>query len=1145
MLLLVGVSYAHNTHAQEYLNRRLTVQAENREIKKVLTEIEKATDVRFVYSSQVVATSQKVSLQLANVTLETALDKLLTPLNIHYELVGRKVVLSPRPTSSLPGSPLDGASTSGSAAPVQLVSGTVQDETGNGLPGVSVVVKGTQRGTTTNVEGKFQLEVPENTSVLVFSFVGYVTKEIVVGGQAVLAVQLTPEDKSLDEVVVVGYGTQKKANLTGSVSMVTSEVLENRPIASAGQGLQGVIPNLNISFRNGDPSASTTFNIRGFESINGGGPLILVDGVPMNIDRINPNDIASVNVLKDASAAAVYGARAAFGVILIETKRAKEGKVNVQLSYETSITKPIFHVNPVTDPYRLVTIWNDAFMLNRGSNRFSNEIVEGARKYSQNPTPENAWDVVNGSLFYYGYVNLQDEVIGNSPQHRYNMNISGGTKNASYYASVGYLDKHGYFKDKPNNLRYQRYNVLFKADLRVNDWLSLDPKIIVNADKNDQPHVYAGDVSLNTLVRTDPFRLVQFPDLPYYLEPGDRDKYEQYIGMYFQDARLLPYFKYGGRDTYNRFDTWLTQGMTLTPLPGLRIRGDFSYQYLNQMNQEVRSKVNMVNNNLLDMQIVHGFSAADWIRNRSSFNQYYVFNTYGEYTLDKLKNHYFKAMVGFNQEWGRNSFIQAQANNLATPNIVDLSSTTGTQQTNGGKSHISLRGAFYRLNYIFQDKYLLEANGRYDGSSRFPKESRMAFFPSFSAGWRISNEKFMRGSNRWLDNLMVRASYGTLGNQLLGDNYYAYINTMGMGQRNFIMSDGLIPYVSPAGLVSSQLTWETVVTRNLGLDLSMLNQRLGLTADIYSKDTKDMLMSQSYPSILGADAPDANAADLRTKGWELSLNWRDAIGKDWRYRFNLALADNVTTITKYHNPTGNINDYYVGKRIGEIWGFKTVGIFQTQDEVKAAPNQSQLGSAWLPGDIQYADLNGDGVITRGKNTLDDPGDQFIIGNSSARYSFGFTSDLSYKNWSLNLFFQGLFRDYFPPRSNHTNFWPWMADIVEEWWVTDSWSETNRDAYWPGVRPFRLVDTRRNFEPQTRYLQNASYVRLKNVTLSYTLPDHLTKKLKVLNRAQFYVSGMNLWEFTKMQKPLDPEQIYTLSQEYYLQRLYTVGVNLTF
>jgi len=639
--------------------------------------------------------------------------------------------------------------------------------------------------------------------------------------------------------------------------------------------------------------------------------------------------------------------------------------------------------------------------------------------------------------------------------------------------------------------------------------------------------------------------MVTFPDLPYYLEPGDREQYEPYIGKYFLSLNALPYWEDGGRNTETEHRLLMKQEITITPVEGLLIRGDFSYSTYHRERQDVASKIEGIQNtDLTDLQMGNGFSGDDWIRNWSNYDQYYVMNTYAEYTVPGLTDHYVKAMVGFNQEWGRNTYVGARAATLITPLITDISATSGTQQTYGSRSHVTLRGVFYRLNYIYKERYLLETNGRYDGTSRFPKDDRFGFFPSLSLGWRMSNEPFMASTRDWLDNLKIRLSYGTLGNQMLGDNYYPYVSTMGSGTSPYMMSGGgRIPYVSPAGLISPSLTWETVETRNIGLDITTLNQRLDLSLDVYQRNTRDMLMDVEYPSLLGTSAPQSNAADLRTTGWELAATWRDRVGQNWAYSVTLALSDNKAEITKYDNPTGAISEYYIGQEIGEIWGYVTEGIFQTDEEVAQHADQSQLGANWRAGDIKYMDLNGDGEINAGSGTLDDPGDRKIIGYNRDRYNFGLNPDVQYKNWTLNLFFQGrLKRDYLPGNGNWNAFYPFNAGHIEEFYLTETWSPDNPDAYF--AAPHISTNTKKNIQPQSRYVQDASYIRLKNVTLSYWLPDNVAQKVG-MSRAQVDLSGMNLWEATGMHAPLDPEQTATVTQEYYFDRVYTLGVKVTF
>jgi len=1034
------------------------------------------------------------------------------------------------------------------AAQPTTVTGTITDAVGETIIGANIMIKGTTVGTISDVNGQFSLDVDDPTVTLVISFVGYSTQEVVPGDQQILSITLNEDMVGLDEVVVVGYGTQKKVNLTGSVGVADGEVLEDRPIVNAGEGLKGVIPNFNITIRNGDPADTRTdFNIRGYESINGGSPLILIDGVPGNLNRLNPNDIASVSVLKDAAASAVYGARAAFGVVLVETKRGKGRKANVSFGAEFGWAKPIFLMDNVTDPYQYALARNLASQRTSNSDSYTEQRLGEIKQWVDNPTKENLWTRRDGTIVFNGFNDYQNRLlIDYAPQQKYDFNVSGASENASYYVSFGYLNKDGYLDHKDNNENFKRYNVLLKGDYRINKWLSVDSRALISTEISDTPHFYHWDVNINTSARQHPLDPVDFPDLDYYVTPGDRDQYSQYIGKYFGGTSFFEYLENGGRKTFTTTNTTLTQGVTITPIKGLRFRGDFSYSLYNRNYQDVQSKVTVVDNSpdlLSDNILSNGFSGNDWIENISDHNQYFVLNTYADYTIDQ-GNHYFKAMVGFNQEWGNNQRVGAQAFSLITPGVPDLNATVGAQQTEGEKSHVALRGVFYRVNYIFADRYLIEANGRYDGTSRFPKDDRFGFFPSFSAGWRISEEAFMSGTSGWLDNLKLRASYGTLGNQLLGDNYYPYIPSMGIGSSPIMFSAGQrSPYVSAAGLVSPTLTWETVVTQNLGLDFTMLGNRLDFSFDIYNRDTKDMLMNQIYPDILGTGAPDANAADLRTSGWEVAATWKNRINTDWNYGVTLAFSDNKSEITKYDNPTGSLDEYYVGYVIGERWGYETLGIFQTEAEVSEHADQSQLGANWRPGDMKYADLNNDGDINEGDNTLDNPGDQKIIAYEEPRYNFGINGNLGWKNFSLTLFFQGTLKyDYWPPNGNWVAFYPFNAGHVENYYLTDTWSPTNPDAYF--AHPHLSTSTKQNIVPQTRYVQNAAYIRLKTMTLTYNLPSAWAGKVG-MQAARVYFSGLNMWEYTTMRKPLDPEVRPTLTQEYYKQRIYSIGLNVTF
>lgn len=1015
------------------------------------------------------------------------------------------------------------------------IKGTVVDEKGEPLIGVSVMVEGTTTGVITDFDGNFVLEGDLGNAKLRFSYIGYITQTVSVSGKNQLSIVMKEDSKQLEEVVVVGYGTQKKANLSGSVASVGSDVLEGRPIVNAGQGLQGVIPNLNIELKSGDPSQSPTYNIRGNTSINGGGPLILVDGLPMDIDDLNPNDIKSVTVLKDAGAAAIYGARAAFGVILVETKNASEGKVQVKFGAELSLQQPIFNMEPLTDPYLYVTNFNLAKVRGKQDPAYDEAYVAAVKAYQDDPLNNPEWEVVNGQFRFYGNNNYRERVLADiSPMQKYDLSVSGSGEKNKYYISFGYMDADGFYRGDGNE-NYKRFNVIMKNDINFNKWISADSKIVFNGSRSNKVHAYTANASasLQSFARVAPVRPIDVPSIPGY---------EHLEGMDFITLNMLPIIEQGGRDITKDNTIWMSQGLTLTPFEGLKIRSDFSYQVSNSRLDADARRVAGISGSFDGGPdpISYGDTANDYVSVVSNYNQYYVFNAFAEYSK-KIKEHDIKAMIGYNQEWSFNTASTAKAQTIVSSQIIDVNATSGLESALGGKNQLALMGYFYRLNYSYNDRYLLEFNGRYDGTSRFPKDSRFGFFPSFSAAWRISNEKFMEGTREWLDNLKLRASYGMLGNQAV-QSFYPYISTMEIGQSNYIMNgSSYTTIIKNPGLVSPSLTWESVATTNFGLDFSILNQKLDVSFDIYERRTTDMLMSVTYPSTLGITAPQENGADLRTRGWELAVKWRDNIGADFNYDVTLSLSDYQAEITKYNNPTGKIDDYYVGKKLGEIWGYETYGIFQSEDEIKNAPSQAQIDSYWIPGDIRYVDLDGDNAITQGKRTLSDHGDLKVIGNTTPRYSYGLNLNMNYKNWGLSMFFQGVMkRDYYPGSGKYQWFFPYMGENIEEYWLDECWSEDNRDAYFPGPS----FQSEKNYESQTRFLQNAAYCRLKNLVLSYNFPKKLINKVGLQN-VRISLAGTNLLTFSKIHKPLDPEYIYNPNMQYPMMKTYSANVSVTF
>jgi TonB-linked SusC/RagA family outer membrane protein len=1009
------------------------------------------------------------------------------------------------------------------------VSGQIVDEQGIGLPGANIMQKGTKNGATADFDGNFTLNLLSGSDLLVISYLGFKTVEQAVGSQSTIKITLQEDTESLDEVVVVGYGTQKKVNLTGSIDVATAKDIQNRPIGNVGEGLQGVIPNLNVQVNSGDPTDAPTFNIRGFESINGGSPLILVDGVPMDLNRINPEDIETLTVLKDGAAAAIYGARAAFGVILVTTKRGKKG-VSVQLNTLLSWNKPIFNMKPIQNGYDFAVARNKSATREGDNQVYDDQYLAGLQTYWADPENNQGWAVVNGTFQNYENQRMAETLVNStSPRQKIDLSISGASEKVNYFTSVGFFNNDGFW-NHPANDQFKRYNYLGKIEYQIKDWLAFDAQVTGNFENSDKP---AG-VDINTLIRAEPLRAYEIP-----LIPG----YEQYEGMSWDHPfPIFEQLKSGGRISALTQDVWLKGGVTITPLEGLKIRSDFSYNFFNKQYEKQENFYELVSFTLDQPNPVSktGGVNADTIDVYRDFNQYYVFNAYAEYEKTINEDHYLKFMVGFNQEWDLNTRVSGTANGLVSPNIVNIGSTTGIRQIDGSKSGATLRGGFYRINYIFKEKYLIESSVRYDGTSRFPKADRFGLFPSISAGWRISKEGWMSGTNDWLSDLKIRGSFGELGNQLLGNNFYPYIPSLSIGTSDNIQSSGIVPQVTAPGLVSPSLTWEKVRSKNIGLDINLFKNKIDMSFDIYTRETLDMLLRRDYGDALGAPSPQENGADLKTKGWEASVTYKDRIGKDFSFSLHVNMSDNQAEITKYENPTGAISEFYVGQQLGEIWGYETVGIIQDDAQLAALPDQSRLGNGWKVGDIEFADLNGDGEITPGLETLSDPGDRRIIGNTTPRYSYGINLTMQYKGFGVNALFQGVGkRDFYPGTGNWQWFFPWRTYYGDERWLTDSWTPENRDAYFPETQIGG-----RNFVSQTRYLQDASYIRLKSLNVSYDLPQGLTDKMGFSN-IKIYLAGQNLWEASNIRKPLDPEYVFDNSIDYPLLRTYSMGLSLTF
>ncbi|KAA2238390.1 TonB-dependent receptor [Chitinophaga agrisoli] len=1042
------------------------------------------------------------------------------------------------------------------------VQGLVTNDKGEILIGVNVRVKGSNTGVTTNTEGRYQLAVPGSGSILVFSFVGYTPQELPVGNRNTIDLQLTPSAKQLQDLVVVGYGTQKKINLTGAVDQVGSEVFQNRPLTNVTRGLQGVIPNLNIRMTDGKPTRSATYNVRGTTSIGAGGSaLVLIDGVPGEPSLLNPNDIESVTVLKDAAAAAIYGSRGSFGVILITTKSPAKDRTTLNYSSNYSINERTIKPKMVTNGYQWAknfddafTSWNDYASHPQKANSvfpFSLDYLDELKRRNDDPSlPKTDINPTTGEYVYYGNTDwLKELYADNTPSMEHNLSLSGSAKNVSYYLSGRYMSQDGIFRYNPDD--FKTYNLRARGSVQALSWLK------VENDLNYTQTSYFYPI-LNHPSNTPVWRRISDEAFPIAMLRNPDGTLTENASIVFGS-----FISGNNQSELSRVQIRNTSRFTATFFKNkVHVNGDLTFWRLNDVETRIYTPVPY--SKKPDVRLERGESK---MNENDDKTNYLAANFYADYE-HTYRKHYFKVMAGYNYE---NSLLKSryiQRDGIINNELPDFSLTNGLNFTmRGGGNEWRTLGGFFRINYNFDERYLLEVNGRYDGTSKFPQTQQWGFFPSASAGWRVSKEKFWKIPYKAISDMKLRASYGTLGNGNISP--YQFLETMSVTQMPRILNGIRPDYTQQPNVIPNGLTWEKATTLNLGTDLALLNNRLTITADWYTRKTKDMFTDGlPLPGVFGATEPKGNYADLKTTGWELSIGWRNKTGgkKPFSYDVRLVLSDNKSVITRFNNPLGLINTYYEGMQIGDIWGFVNDGYFRDQHEIDTRGiDQSFIrvsaANKILPGDIKFKDLNNDRIINEGAGSLSDPGDKTVIGNSSPRYMYGFTGNMDWNNIFVSFFFQGIGKRDFWPGADNSLFWgpynrPYSWQPVDV--MNKVWSEENPDAYFPRMRGYTALNSRAELQvTQSRYLQNAAYLRLKNITLGYNLPASLVNKAGMAN-ARIYVTGQNLWTWSPMYKyvkTMDPEVIEGSDPElndgagngmsYPMLKTYTIGINVTF
>jgi len=1073
---------------------------------------------------------------------------------------------------------------------MEKATGVVVDATGEPVIGASIIVVGTTTGTVTDFDGNFELDAPKG-SKLQFSYIGFKSQEL--AAAANMKVTLKEDNELLDEVVVVGYGTQKRVNLTGAVATVDEKVINARPVPSTVQALQGVDPSLNITSNSGDPSSGYSINIRGASSLTSGAqPLVLVDGVQSSLSRLNANDIESVSILKDAAAAAVYGARASAGVILITTKNGKDGKISVSYDGRVGWAQSTTSKDYITTGFWSAYI-NDLFMKSYNGSTYTSfsgfedalsdnktgDYAElWARVNDKTEDPSRPWVMYNsngtykymGNNDWYNYLYKKTRL-----QHEHNVTIQGGNDKINFYVSGRYYHQDGILKQQ--NDPFDNMSIRTKVNAKINNWLSFSN----NTSYFYSVREYPGNSSFGALLRglslhglanispTNPDGSI------VYLNNNSNASATVTDG---QSATLI-YGKTTNRNTEREFRT--TNRFEIRPVKQLTIAADYTYKFRYREYQNRQVNVPYSNAPGKTYWLTTG-NWEDWYQEQHYRVNEHSLNVYATYEDTFKDDHHLTILLGTQYENYHEDNMKMRKQDLASQDLSAFDLASGEVTTSSGSiGEWATLGFFGRANYDYKGRYLFEFSARGDGSSRFAKENRWGFFPSGSVGWRMSEERWWEPvGNIWTNN-KLRFSAGSLGNQAISD-YYTYVETMNLNQSlSYKIEDGYSYYSREDDPKSKDLTWETTTTYDLGWDVGLFRNRLNFTIDGYIRDTKNMLVTgMPLPATYGASVPKSNSSDMRTMGWELAIGWNDQVklcGKPFEYNVSFGIGDYKTKVTRYYNPTKiidtNPNDnsyyYYEGQTLGEIWGYSIDGLFASDEEAAAYQastktsmvDQRCVNSAgepgWRAGDMKFVDLNGDGVIDMGKSTVDNHGDLRVIGNSLPRFSYNIKFGMNWYGVDLSMFFQGIGHQDWYPTNESEAFWgpynrPYCTFIPTDF-MDNVWSETNKDAYFPRPRGYIA------WEPNgplgvvnDRYLQNVAYFRLKNLTLGYTFP---IPKNKVVESMRIYFSGENLFYFSPLKKHskyIDPEQATSTStyskgsgQAYDFSRVFSVGLNVVF
>lgn len=1077
---------------------KVNIQLNNAPVKEFFFAIEKQTPYHFSYRDIEIQEKEAVTVSTQNEELKPLLVRELSKRGLTYRLSGNKIIIMPLETGKLPKKPV-------------TVTGSIKDDNGEPLIGVTVMLMSNKSvGTISDYEGNFTLpNVPAGDKIFI-SYVGYKDQTVMVKTDGSIKVILKEDTQALEEVVVVGYGTQKKINLTGAVESVDSETLENRPIKSATDALQGVVSGLTVTSGTGQPGEFSSFKIRGNTSVNSAGALVIIDGLPGDINLVNPQDIESISVLKDAASAAIYGARAAEGVILVTTRSGKSEKVRVEYSGNVSFNHPT-RLPQSNTGLNHALLSNEAFKNAGLAVQFPEDAIAALKDPSISAIPKgNDW-IYTDNMDWIG------TMMDHSFQQTHNLTVSKAAKGLKYLFSVGWLDQNGMFSEYgPDN--YDRINLRSNISLDIiQDKLTLDSKITyLQTNKLYHPQFSTWSIPYITFIQAG-------PNMPIYDPNGNYSRHRM-------QANPIQALQEGGEGKNKQQTIEGVFTLSYKPIKNLTLKAVGGANIKNRQVKEWRRQYGKYGpNGLISMGA--GQAGPNKITQDARTTRYLTGQLLAEYKL-KLHKHDLNILGGWSAEEEVYEKLEGIRTNIVGNELpaLGLGSTDGWSN-NAEDTEWALVSGFMRMNYAYADKYLFEANFRADASSRFSKTHRWGVFPSFSVGWRITEEEFMK-NQKIFSNLKLRASWGQLGNQNgLGlydhipqykvSGYYPFANELGQ-------------WASVEKLPSESRTWETVEMSNVAVDMGFLNNRLSVTAEYFIKRNKDMLVDIEMPSVIGIDVPTGNYGELEVKGWDFSIGWKDRAGElDYSVRFNLSDQKDklVDYGVEYNGFTAGVNQKVQGYSLGSIFGYKTDGYFTSKEEVKnsAVINRSVVGV----GDIKYIDKDKDGKISA-------PNDLEYLGTTTPRFVYGLSLNANWREWDLGVIFQGVGKRSFYLKQEI------MAPFSVTWgnfsyeMHNDYWTPENPNA----SLPRHYAGSGHNYKTSDHWLQNAAYMRMKNLQLGYSFKKELLNKAGI-ERLRIYFSGENLFEFSRLNKNFDPELTDANGFVYPIMRNFSFGVNLTF